>query len=98
MPTLDLREAARAKMPTVDCPAALLRAAQITWRGRMVNEHASAAVFLGLAGQLDAAGVAPKEVARCQTFADEERHHGVLCGSVVEALGGEARAEAPPPA
>jgi hypothetical protein len=94
MATLDLRDAARARMPqVVDLPH--LRAAAIgTWRGRMVNEHSSARVFEGLANQFHAAGV-PDVVDEVRGFASEERRHGVLCGSVVEALGGEAIAEVP---
>ena len=93
---LDLREQARQhRIPVTVAPG--LRAAAIqTWRGRMINEHASARVFEGLAEQLEAAGVSPERVAKCRAFADEERLHGVLCGAVVESLGGEARAAMPP--
>ncbi|MCB9743772.1 MAG: ferritin-like domain-containing protein [Alphaproteobacteria bacterium] len=97
MPTLDLREAARARRPAVQVSEALRPAAIGTWRGRMINEHGSARVFEALAVQLSAAGADPADVARCRSFADEERLHGVLCGAVVEALGGEARAEVPEP-
>src|SRR5262249_42293712 len=38
------------------------------------------------------AGIDAREV---EGFADEERRHGVLCGAVVESLGGDARAELP---
>jgi hypothetical protein len=58
----------------------------------MINEHSSARVFEGLARQLAASGV-DDLVAEVRGFAAEERRHGVLCGSVVEALGGEALAE-----
>src|SRR4051812_34285924 len=93
MSTLDLRREARQHMPQVECLPSLQQAAIFTWRGRMINEHGSANVFEGLAIQLEAAGVAQKIVAECRGFADEERRHGVLCGAVVEALGGEAQAE-----
>ena len=94
---LDLRAAAQAHRPALPpFPAELLPAARATWRGRMVNEHGSAQVFEVLAEQLAAAGLHAEEVARCAAFATEERHHGVLCGAVVEALGGEARAEVGP--
>lgn len=93
MPVLDLRAAARQHQPLVSCAPVLRAAALRTWRGRMINEHGSAQVFVGLAAQLAAIGVAPVEVERCRAFADEERRHGVLCGAVVEALGGEALAE-----
>ncbi len=95
MPTLDLRAPARAFMPRVPTDLPHLRAAAIaTWRGRMINEHSSARVFEGLAKQLAAAGL-DDVVAEVRGFADEERRHGVLCGAVVEALGGQALAEVP---
>ncbi|MCB9760028.1 MAG: ferritin-like domain-containing protein [Alphaproteobacteria bacterium] len=97
MPVLDLRTPARKHMPPVQVSEALRAPAIGTWRGRMINEHGSARVFEALADQLDAAGIAADRVARCRAFAAEERHHGVLCGAVVEALGGEARAEVPEP-
>ncbi|MEJ7730582.1 MAG: ferritin-like domain-containing protein [Polyangiaceae bacterium] len=95
MRTLDLREPARAAAPDATAPTGLDEAAIATWHGRMINEHASATVFAGLAEQLHRAGADPAHVRACQGFADEERHHGVLCGAVVEALGGEAMASLP---
>ena len=95
MRLLDLRADARARMPVLPADLPHLREAAIeTWRGRMINEHSSARVFEGLARQLEAAGVtdAASEV---REFAAEERRHGVLCGAVVEALGGEAVAHVP---
>jgi hypothetical protein len=66
----------------------------------MVNEHGSAPVFEGLVAQLDAlvsSGLLDaREVERARNFAGQERRHGVLCGAVVEALGGAAEAEALP--
>lgn len=96
MGLLDLREAARANMPVVptDLPH-LQQAAIATWRGRMINEHSSARVFEGLALQFETAGMTREVVEEVRGFASEERRHGVLCGSVVEALGGEALAEVP---
>ncbi|MBX3209155.1 MAG: ferritin-like domain-containing protein [Labilithrix sp.] len=95
MATLDLRDAARAHMPAVPADLPHLREAAIgTWRGRMINEHSSARVFDGLAKQFAAAGV-DAVVEEVRGFANEERRHGVLCGAVVEALGGEAIAEVP---
>jgi hypothetical protein len=94
MATLDLREAARAVMPKVADLPHLRESAIVTWRGRMINEHSSARVFEGLARQFAAAGV-DDIVEEVRGFASEERRHGVLCGSVVEALGGEALAEIP---
>lgn len=90
--SLDLRAPARAKLPQVPDVPHLREAAIATWRGRMINEHGSARVFEGLARQLAAANLADAVVAEVRAFADEERRHGVLCGSVVEALGGEAYA------
>lgn len=97
MPLVDLREAARAVAVTLPNRPVDLAAARATWRGRMVNEHGSSAVFMGIAAQMVEAGASPAAVAACRTFAEEERRHGVLCGAVLEALGGEARWEADPP-
>ncbi len=94
MATLDLRHAARSQMPEVTQLPHLREAAIGTWRGRMINEHSSSRVFEGLAKQFAAAGV-HDVVDEVLGFANEERRHGVLCGAVVEALGGEARAEIP---
>jgi hypothetical protein len=63
----------------------------------MVNEHGSAQVFDALALQLREAGFDEADVTACRRFAVEERQHGVLCGAVVESLGGDARAEIDPP-
>lgn len=86
---LDLRGFKRIALPAIP---ALRDAAIETWRGRMVNEHASASVFSALAQQLARAGIDAREVS---AFADEERRHGALCGAVVESLGGEAIGELP---
>ncbi len=88
----DLRVAARALAPDVPCPAndtERLNAIE-TWRARMVNEATSAVVFEALARQLEDAGVDAEWRVACAGFAGEERRHGLLCGAVVEALGGEA--------
>jgi len=95
---LDLREAARAHAPELSVEAGLAELAIGTWRARMINEYRSGQVFEALADQLEAAGLDPAAIARCRGFAHEERQHGVLCGAVVEALGGQARAELPPDA
>lgn len=89
---LDLRELARTVSVALPALPSIEGAAIETWRGRMVNEYASSRVFAALAEQLAGAGLDSREVA---AFADEERRHGVLCGAVVEALGGEARAILP---
>ncbi len=95
MLTLDLREAADGARPVVPVIPHLRGAAIATWSARMINEHSSARVFDGLAKQFEAAGVEQDVVAEVRGFADEERRHGVLCGAVVQALGGEALAQIP---
>jgi hypothetical protein len=92
---VDLRTAAREASPEIPHLPELSESAIATWRGRMINEHTSASVFEGLARQLTLAGMELELVAECAGFAQEERNHGVLCGAVVEALGGEARFERP---
>ncbi len=92
---LDLRGQSRAVMPRVPEKEHLAEAAVATWRGRMINEYGSSRVFAELADQLAEAGFSAEEVKACREFAEEERTHGVLCGAVVEALGGEALAELP---
>lgn len=96
---LDLRSLARAERPAGLDHEVLddrLRAAAIaTWRARMVNEHGSAPVFEGLVAQLEGLGLLDsREIERAREFAGQERRHGVLCGAVVEALGGAAEAPA----
>lgn len=93
---LDLRDAARALAPTLDADPTLRDRAIATWRGRMVNEYHSARVFAGLAGQFEGIGASAAEVRAVAAMADEEHHHGVLCGAVVEALGGAAIGAGPP--
>jgi hypothetical protein len=90
---LDLRERAAAMKPVVPYLPHLAAAARATWRGRMINEWSSARVFDALAEQLEEAKFSAEEVRACRGYGGEERRHGVLCGAVVEALGGEARAE-----
>ncbi len=93
MPTLSLRSMARRHSPSLPDLPHLRQAAIATWRARMVNEHGSARVFEGLARQMARAKL--PEHTEAAAFAGEERRHGVLCGAVVEALGGEAIAEVP---
>jgi hypothetical protein len=94
---LDLREAARQKLPDLPHLPHLRPAAIATWRGRMVNEHQSSLVFGSLAVQAQRAGLAAHLSEELREFEAEERRHGVLCGSVVEALGGSARSEVATP-
>jgi hypothetical protein len=61
----------------------------------MVNEYSSSEVFEALGRQLDDAGEGGDVLEECRAFAAEERHHGILCAAVVEALGGEATAIVP---
>ena len=87
---LNLREAAQQHMPPVPNIPALNDAAIATWKARMVNEYGSSRVFEGLYKQLSQLNLAPADLERLRSFAEDERRHGILCGSVVEALGGEA--------
>jgi hypothetical protein len=92
---VDLRTESRRAAPQLPSIPHLADAALATWTGRMINEHTSARVFENLARQLALAGLDEATIRECEGFAGEERRHGVLCGAVVEALGGEARFEAP---
>ena len=94
---LDLREAARGRAVALPQLPELRPAAIATWRARMVNEYQSAAVFAELAAQADRLGFAATLAPQLREFEAEEREHGVLCGSVVEALGGEARVDVSAP-
>lgn len=100
MSVLDLRaEAASYGLVLADAEAlspAEREIAIATWRGRMVNEHASARVFAGLLAQLMAAGVSAVRQSEVVGFAAEELRHGVQCAAAVHALGGDARATLPP--
>lgn len=90
---LDLRNEAQKHLPSISLNEKLypLREMAIqTWKGRMVNEHGSAEVFEGLYQQCLAFGLKEADLLRLKSFAAEERKHGILCGAVVEALGGEA--------
>jgi len=89
--SLDLTELSRRVAVDVPRLPHLREAAIGTWRGRMQNEYGSHAVFLALATQMERAGFSEDKIAEVRKFADEEKNHGVLCGAVVEALGGEAR-------
>ncbi len=96
---LDLRDVARrrARSLRIDTPLSEdeRRSAQVTWRGRMVNEHVSARVFAALQGQAVAAEVGADWIAMARRFETDELHHGELCGAVLEALGGPAMADLP---
>ena len=94
---LDLRAKARQHQPIVPDLPGLRVAAIATWRGRMVNEYQSAEVFGALAAQAEQRGLSSAVVQQLCEFEAEERKHGVLCGGVVEALGGDARAHVTTP-
>ncbi len=91
MTALDLRELSQRVSVEVPQLDHIRTAAIDTWRGRMQNEYGSSAVFEALSKQMERAGFDAERVATCRGFADEERNHGVLCGAVVEALGGQAK-------
>ncbi|HYJ09024.1 MAG TPA: ferritin-like domain-containing protein, partial [Polyangiaceae bacterium] len=90
---LDLRVEARRHRPEVPHLPHLHTSAIATWRQRMINEHQSSHVFSALAEQARALALPAEQVTALREFEAEERRHGVLCGAVVEALGGEARAQ-----
>ena len=93
---LDLRERARPWGPKLgDYPRGLTAPAIATWHRRMINEYASSEVFEALSRQLAQAGFEAGLARECAGFAEEERRHGILCGAVVEALGGSAQAQIP---
>lgn len=94
MMMLDLRSQSAPHRPALPALDALYADVRETWLGRMVNEHASAEVFEGLAEQIRRADLDDALAVQCEGFAAEEREHGVLCGAVVEAAGGMALAPA----
>lgn len=87
---LDLREQARQVRPELPNLPELYPSAIATWLGRMVNEYQSAQVFGALAAQAARSGLTASSIEQLREFEAEERQHGVLCGGVVEALGGQA--------
>lgn len=91
MQVVDLRADARPGALVIEA-GALAGAVMGTWRGRMINEYTSSTVFAGLAEQLAALGYAD-DAATCREFSSEEREHGIACGSVLAAAGGEAMFE-----
>ncbi len=67
------------------------------WQDRMVSEHVSARVFAGFFDKMLRAGVGHFYLDMARSAMEEELRHGVLCGRVLVALGGEARAPLPSP-
>ena len=96
---VDLRQAARTAetraLAGPPCCRTSPRAPSAPGAAGMVNEHTSATVFEHLAAEVGGAWLDAALVDECRGFADEERRHGVLCGAVVEALGGEAQVDRP---
>jgi hypothetical protein len=74
---------------------ASVAAARSAWLRRMVDEHRSATVFSALLPQAIEAEVPLDLQGMLLKMALDELHHGVLCGRVVEALGGRAAARVP---
>lgn len=107
VPVLDLREDAAIELRRLGLtmPYAregssednLRRHAIPTWLGRMRNEHGSARVFRAMSQHAASLGF-DAFAEELLVFADEELHHGVLCGAVATALGGTATIEALPEA
>ena len=101
MENLDLREQVidafdgLDQLPTIE-NATLRSMTQRTWLGRMVNEYGSSFVFSQFADQCEMHAeklqISEKAIDRLREFAAEERRHGILCGAVVDAFGGNARA------
>jgi hypothetical protein len=85
--TVDLRSAARKKLPFV--PALGSDDAIATWRERMIDADGAAREMARLASALFRREHAA-HAAGCELFAREERALAVLAGSAVEALGGAA--------
>lgn len=100
MPMLDLRRQAAAQpldlggAPELNDRERL--AAIATWKGRMVNEHASARVFAALVPQMMRAEVDPDHQAAVAEMISDELRHARLCAAAALALGGDPRAELPP--
>lgn len=99
MARLDLSAEAPAfavTLPPEQTPSEVeLRLAQSTWRGRMVNEHASARVFAQLVPQLMRAEVSPALQASALDMAQDELRHARQCAGVLVSLGAEAEGELP---
>lgn len=66
-----------------------------TWRGRMLNEHASSRIFAGLLPQLMAAGIDPQRQMQVAEMIVDELRHARQCAAVVEALGDQAVGQLP---
>lgn len=92
MVQLDLRreaEAFRIELPEVDACPTVRTIAENTWRGRMVNEHASARVFAGLLPQLMRAQISPTLQAEVAQMVQDELRHAQQCAGALLSLGGD---------
>lgn len=100
MVRLDLTAEAAAHpvdLPPTDGLSELERVvAEETWRGRMVNEHASARVFAGLLPQLMAAEVSAARQADVAKMVQDELRHARLCAGALCSLGAAPIGELPP--
>jgi hypothetical protein len=100
MAWLDLSVEAAAHAPELEHMPVLSSVERVvvenTWRGRMLNEHASARVFAQLIPQLMAAEVAPRHQAAVADMVGEELHHARLCAGVLHALGARPAGALPP--
>jgi len=99
MPTLNLRaeaEAFRIELPvSAELDPVERTVAESTWRGRMVNEHASARVFAGLLPQLMAAEVPASLQAEVAEMVQDELRHARQCAGALLSLGGDPVGELP---
>lgn len=100
MVTLDLRREAedhRVDLGDVAPLHPIERAlVESTWRGRMVNEHASARVFAGLVPQLMAAGLGDARIQAVATMVSDELRHARQCAGALLSIGGDPQGELPP--
>ena len=97
--TLDLTLAVARDPLALDAPFELdpvsRAVVEATWRGRMVNEHASARVFASLVPQMIRAGVEPLLIDEVAAMVQDELRHARRCAAVLAALGAPPVAELP---
>ena len=99
-PTVDLREAVRARPLVLPATSWLtdaeLGACREHWRVHMAAELASARVFAGLVPQMMTASLDAGLIRDVAEMIRQELDHGVLSARVYAALGGDPRTELPP--
>lgn len=71
------------------------RLVESTWRGRMVNEHASSRVFAQLLAQVMRAELSADLQAACLEMAQDELRHARQCAGVLLSMGVSPIAELP---